>query len=104
MNEIWAFLLGLLPTIITGIATFYLQRAQKRRDEHLEKRANARKRESLLSLELTMASAKLSYACAMALQVGHVTGEVEEAKDAYEKAKSAYYHFMNEQATEHIQG
>lgn len=104
MNEIWAFSLGLLPSIITGIATFYLQRAQKKRDKHLEKRANARKQESLLSLGLMMASAKLSYACAVALQVGHVTNEVQEAKEAYEKAESAYYRFMKEQTTEHIQG
>lgn len=102
MNEIVAFVLGLLPSIIAGIVAFYVQRGQKRRDAHFEERSKARKRESLLSLELTMASAKLSYACAMALKRGCANGEVEDAVKDYDKAKHAYYEFMNDQAKEYI--
>ena len=102
MTEVTAFLLGLLPSVITGAVAFYIQRAQKRRDTRLEERANNRKQESLLNLEVTMAAAKLSYACAMALKRGAPNGEVEEAVEDYEKAKAAYYHFLNEPAAEHI--
>lgn len=98
MTELTAFLLGLLPSVIASCGAYYLQRAQKKRDARLEERANNRKRESLLNLEVTMASAKLSYACAMALKRGAPNGEVEEAVTDYEKAKAAYYRFLNKQA------
>ena len=102
MTEIGAFFLGLLPTVVAGAIAFYLQRAQKQRDAHIEDQATARKKESLLSLEVTMAAAKLSYACAAAIKRGEPNGEMEEAMESYEKAKSAYYHFINEQAADHL--
>ena len=104
MTELTAFLLGLFPSVIAGALAFYIQRAQKRRDTRLEERANNRKQESLLNLEVTMAAAKLSYACAMALKRGAPNGEVEEAVEDYEKAKAAYYHFLNGQAADHLLG
>ena len=101
--EMVSFLLGLCPSIITGIIAYYLQRGQKRRDEQAEEHAEARKKESLLALDLNMANAKLSYACAMAIKRGKPNGEVEEAVEAYEEAKAAYYRFLNEQAKERLQ-
>ena len=70
----------------------------KKREEHEE----ARKKESLLLLELNMASAKLSYAVAMAIKRGTPNGEVEEGIKAYKEAKEKYYHFLNEQAKEYL--
>ena len=102
MSEVAAFLLGLLPTVITGAVAYYIQRAQKKRDEKLKKRADARKNESLLSLEVTMAAAKLSYACAVAIKRGSHNGEMEEAMNELEIAKDKYYKFIDEQAKEHI--
>ena len=102
MGEVTAFLLGLLPSVIASCAAYYLQRAQKRRDAHIEEREEARKRESLLNLDMTMAGAKLSYACAMALKRGEPNGEVEDAVEDYETAKTAYYRFLNEQAADHL--
>ena len=102
MGEVTAFLLGLLPSVIASCAAYYLQRAQKRRDQASEAHAAARKQESLLNLEVTMAAAKLSYACAMAIKRGKPNGEVEEAVGDYETAKEAYYHFLNEQAADHL--
>lgn len=40
--------------------------------------------------------------CAAAIRRGSPNGEMEEAMEAYESAKTAYYHFVNEQAAEHI--
>lgn len=103
MGDLTAFLLGLIPSIITGMMMFYMQRAQKRRDTRAELRAIARKKESLLSLNLTMANAKMSYACAIAIKRGEPNGEVEEGINAYQSAKAEYYSFLNEQANEHLQ-
>ncbi len=100
--ETLTFIANLLPAIITTAIAYYLQRSQKKRDARNEERAKARKEESLLSLDLTMSNAKLSYACAMALKRGSANGEVEDAIDDYEKAKSAYYKFLNGQATERL--
>ena len=101
-QEILAFILGLVPTIATGIALFYWQRAQKKRDSDNEIHAEARKTEALLSLELQMATAKLSYAVAMAIKRGTPNGEVEEGVEAYTKAKDKYTNFLNGQAKEHL--
>ena len=102
MSEVAAFLLGLLPSVIAGAVAFYIQRAQKKRDERLENSAKARKDEALLSLDLIMASAKLSYASAMAIKRGYANGEVEEAIKNYEDVNKKYIEFLKEQTSEHI--
>jgi hypothetical protein len=53
-------------------------------------------------MELQMATAKMSYAVAMALKRGHANGEVEEAIEAYEEARKKYLDFLNEHAAEHL--
>ena len=100
--DIGSFVLGLIPSVITSLMVFYWQRAQKRRDTETEKRAEARKREGLLSLELQMATAKLAYAVAMAVKRGTPNGEVEDGIEAYDEARSKYLAFLNEQAEEHL--
>lgn len=101
----WAsFFIGLLPSIIAGVAVFYISRNQRRRDEAVEKISNARKCEALLSLEMQMSSNKLAYACAMALKRGEANGEVEDGIRSYEASKQKYTDFMAKQATEHIMG
>ena len=95
-------LITIAETIFTGTLIFYFQRSQRKRDEKKEVLDEARKEESLLLLELVMASAKLSYACAVALKRGKANGEVEEGAKAYEDAKTKYYHFLNEQAKDYL--
>lgn len=102
MNAAQAFILGLLPTIITSLVVFYLQRKQRHRDAMNEAHAAASRRESLLMLELQMATAKLSYAVACAIKRGEPNGEVEEGIEAYEAAKARYIAFLNEQAINHL--
>ena len=101
--DVISFMIGFIPSIITGAIAFYWQRAQKRRDAKTDEHTEARKKEFMLALDLNMANAKLSYACAMALKRGSANGEVEEAVEAYEVSKTAYYHFLNGQAQEHLQ-
>ena len=97
-----AIIIGITETIFTAMLIFYLQRKQNKLDKLKEKHEQARKEESLLQMELIMASAKLSYACAVALKRGKANGEVEEGTKAYEEAKDKYYHFLNEQAKDYL--
>lgn len=93
---------AILPSLIVAIVMAVVNHRWKKREAVTDARANARKRESLLSLELQMAIAKMSYAVAMAFKRGHANGEVEEAVDAYSKAKEKYVNFLNEQASDHL--
>lgn len=102
MKAIHAFVLGLLPSLVTGAIGFYIQRAQKRRDKDMEEKAEARRREYLLMMELEMATAKLSYAVACAIKRGTPNGEVEDGIEAYEAASEKYATFLKEQAIEHL--
>lgn len=97
MTELWVWLVGLLPSIITGCIMFYIQRMQKKRDEKEEDRAKARRTETKLLLDLQMATAKLAYAVAMALKRGTPNGEVEEGVKAYEEAVEEFREFEREQ-------
>ena len=96
MNEVVIYLLGLLPSLITGIVLYLVQRKIRISDESVKQHAEIRKREGLLQLKMLMASNKLSYAVAMAIKRGSPNGEVEDAIDAYNEAKNEYYTFLNE--------
>lgn len=100
--DIVAFLLGLIPSILTAIVVFYWQRAQKRRDKRSDERAKARQEEAHLLLELQMANAKLSYANAMAIKRGSPNGEIEVGIEAYEAVKAKYDDFLTEQAHKYL--
>ena len=99
-----SFCVGLIPSIIAGVAVFYISRSQQHRDKAVEKLSEARKCEALLSLEMQMSSNKLAYACAMALKRGSANGEVEDGIRSYEVSKQKYTDFMARQATEHLGG
>ena len=99
MSAVWPFLLGLIPSIITSSVVFYMQRAQKKRDEKAEGKAKAKRTAERLSLDLQMATAKLAYAVAMAIKRGTPNGEVEEGIEAYEAALEQYRQFEREQIT-----
>ena len=93
---------AILPSLLVGIVMALFNSRWKKREEETDARAVARKKESLLSLELQMATAKMSYAVAIAMKRGHANGEVEDAVEAYEQAKAKYLNFLNEQATDHL--
>ena len=95
-------IIAAIPSFILSVFVFYLQRKQNKKDKEAAHKAEIKKKSELLQLEMVMANNKLSYACAMALKRGHANGEVEEAVEAYEKAKTKYYHFLNEEAVEYL--
>lgn len=97
MNEIGAFIAGLIPSLIASGAAYYIQRAQKKRDSREEEREQARREEVRLQLDLQLATAKLAYATAMALKRGKPNGEVEEGIAAYKEALDEFQEFEREQ-------
>ena len=92
---IWA----LAPGIITGIVLAVFSARQRAGEESRKQEAEARRKESLLNLNLTFAAAQLAYAVAMAVKRGSPNGEVEEGVDTYEKALSEYREFEREQVS-----
>lgn len=92
------FIIAVLQAIVVWIAVSKIGKYSKKLDE----RADARKEDNLLSLELNMATAKLSYAVALALKRGVANGEIEEGVDAFEAAKDRYQRFLNNQALDHL--
>lgn len=95
-----AITLAVLPSLLVGVVMLYWQRKQTFRDKEVDARSLARKKEGLLAIEMQMATAKLSYVCAMALKRGQANGEVKDAVEAYEGARGKYLTFLNEQAQE----
>ena len=94
--------LAILPSLCVSVIMLFVNAKQSKAMKESDARAKARKRETLLSMELQMATAKMSYAVAMALKRGHANGEVEEAIEAYEEARKKYLDFLNEHAAEQI--
>lgn len=87
------------PGILTGIVLAVFSAQQRRRDKSQQEVEKARERESLLNINLTFATAQLSYAVAMAVKRGSPNGEVEEGVRAYEKALAEYREFEREQVS-----
>ena len=95
MSELATLVIGMVPTLITGVFLYLFQQKSKAAEDAREQHQKARKAESMLQLQMIMANNKLSYAVAMAIKRGRPNGEVEEALEAYEEAKRAYYNFLN---------
>ena len=93
---------AILPAIIVAIVLYYFNKSMKDREDAVDRRAELRKRESLLALKMQFANGKLTYAVAMAMKRGRPNGEVEEGIKAYEEAKSEYNKFINETHAEVI--
>lgn len=97
-----SFIWAVAPSLLVGVVMALFNRRQRHRDAQMDQRAAARKQETLLALDLQMATAKLSFATAMAIKRGRPNGEIEEGVDAFESAKKRYLDFLNEQAASHL--
>ena len=98
------YVIAIAQTVFISMLIFYLQRRQNKYDKKTQERVDAQKTESLRQLEMSMAGCKLSYAVAMAVKRGKPNGEIEEAINAYNDAKTKYYEFIDEQAMTHLIG
>ena len=97
---------AVIPSLLVSLVMLVINSRQKRReterDRRQEKLIAARNQESILHLDLQMATAKLAYANAMAIKRGKPNGEIEEGIAAYEAARKAYLAFLNKTATESL--
>ena len=98
-KSVWyiAVALFLLQLIATTIITYYLKRWLEKRDKRQDKKEEARLEYENVQLEVTNASAKLSYALAMAIKRGSPNGEVESGIDAYNTAMEKQSKFLQKQ-------
>jgi hypothetical protein len=95
-------LLSLAPSILTGLVLFYWQRRQRKRDKLTDERAEHRRKESLLMLDMISANSSLTKATAIAVKEGKSNGEMTVAMEGYEAARKRYFAFLNEVAKENI--
>lgn len=77
-----------------------LEKYEQEREKREEAREKIGRRERMLLLEMVDANAQLSFVSANALTNGHNNGNVERAREAFEKAAEKYEAFKREVAAE----
>ncbi len=102
-NLIFTTFLSIMQTITVSMVIFLLQRKRDKKETDRENRAKMREEEARLAMKLSMATGKLSFGCAVALERGKANGEIKEAKSDWEKVKKEYLDFLNKEAFEHLQ-
>lgn len=90
---------AMLPALVVGIIMAHYNKKQNERDKKNDQREAERIKGERVRLDLLVAGADLSYACAMALKRGHANGEVEEGVKSYDKAMDAFHAFERDQIT-----
>lgn len=98
MTEIICAAIAAAATIICAV----IAGKSKKRDEKAEKRAELRRKESLLSLRMIDATLQLSVVSANALTNGHNNGNVERARVAAQEAAEEYKKFMEEITSQEV--
>jgi hypothetical protein len=96
-------LIAIGQSILVGIVMLYIGHRQEKNNKVAVEQATARRQDNILLLQLVMASAKLSYACAIALKRGVANGEVEEGVAAYNEASKKYDCFLRDTAAAHLE-
>ena len=91
-------IISAIQTAAVSLLLFYWQRKQGKNDKDKKEITEDKREESLLTMELIMASAALSYANAWAIERGCTNGEMQEAKRAYRRAEEKYKEYERKQA------
>lgn len=97
---------SIIVAIIGGCFTVQQNKIQKQAKEDAKRadaRAEQRKRESLLAMEMNYANTKLTIGVAMALKRGHANGEIEEGLEMVNKASNNYNAYLREIANDALQ-
>ena len=88
--EVWEIIQAALPSLLVGVVMALFNRGQKKRDAATREREAARLEAENVQVSLLVASAKLSYALAMAVKRGAPNGEVEDGVEQYREAMRAF--------------
>ena len=88
-----ALIAALLPSLCVSIIMALFNRRQRIRDDAAREREIQRSESEIVQVALLVATAKLSYAVAMAIKRGTPNGEVEEGIEQYKEAMEAFKKF-----------
>ena len=91
-----------LPSAITGLCFWLIQRRLTKRDEELDRRDAARERNEVLLVRSVGAAIALGEATATALKNGHANGETEAALEYAKRIKHEQKDFLTEQGIKAI--
>lgn len=86
-------IMALLPSLCVSIIMALFNRKQSKRDEAVLEREAQRCESERVKLALLVATAKLSYAVAMAWKRGEPNGEVEDGIEQYREAMMEFKQF-----------
>lgn len=86
-----------IPSAITGLCFWLIQRRLTKRDEELDRRDAARERNEVLLVRSVGAAIALGEATATALKNGHANGETEAALEFAKRIKHEQKDFLTEQ-------
>lgn len=91
-----------IPSAITGLCFWMIQRRLTKRDEELDRRDAARERNEVLLVRSVGAAIALGEATATAMKNGHTNGETEAALEYARKIKHEQKDFFTEQGIKAI--
>lgn len=89
--------LNALPSLLVTAAGIYWKRKKAKQDKYEASLAEAKQESDRIQMDLSLATAQLSYASAMAIKRGKPNGEIEEGIKQYEKALSDFRAFERRQ-------
>lgn len=115
MEQMWLQIISTIGTIAVAVVGGIFAVAQKKTEtriekeheagekerERIENRAAQRMKESLLTMRLMNADAKLTVGIAEAIKRGRVNGEIEEGLEAVKEAQEEYQKFTDELVASH---
>lgn len=91
-----------IPSAITGLCFWMIQRRLTKRDEELDRRDAARERNEVLLVRSVGAAIALGEATATAMKNGHTNGETDAALEYARKIKHEQKDFLTEQGIKAI--
>ena len=99
MDTLLEWVLAMVPSLLVGVVLAIFNARQKKREDRERDDECRRQKVAALNLSLLLASAKLSFAVAMAVQRGKPNGEIEEGVAQYNDALERFREFEREQIT-----
>ena len=88
--DVWEIVQAALPSLLVSVAMGVFSRRQRKRDATTRERQAERLEAENVQVSLLVASAKLSYALAVAVKRGAPNGEVEDGVEQYREAMRAF--------------
>lgn len=84
------FLQAILPALCVSIIMLFFNTKQAKRDKEADAKEAQKKKSESAKLSVMLATAKLSYATAMAVKNGHPNGEMEDGIKQYRDAMTDF--------------